>query len=134
MARRHRPASCDWAGTPRGVTGADLVGDYRGTAADGRPVSLTLTADGAYRSANLQIRDWYSGTWLPITATATWRLDVDHRWYDRFTRTPPPAAVHLTDEYASDFAVGGTRADPVLYDILDHGDSCAQIHSLLRQT
>jgi hypothetical protein len=128
------PASCDWSGTPRGITSADLVGDFRGTTADGRRVSLTLAGDGSYRSANLEIRDWYSGTWLAVTAAATWKLDVDQRWYDRFTRTPPPAAVHLTDDYASDFAVGGTRDDPVLYDILDYGDSCEQIRSLLRQT
>jgi len=127
------PESCDWSGTPRGITSTDLVGEFRGTTADGRPVRLTLAADGSYRSANLQIRDWYSGTWLPITATATWKLDVDHRWYDRFTRKPPSAAVHLTDDYASDFAVGGTRSDPVLYDILDYGDTCEQIRSLLRQ-
>jgi hypothetical protein len=128
------PASCDWSHTPRGIASADLVGEFRGTTPNGRPVSLTLAADGSYQSANLQIRDWYSGTWLPITAAATWKLDVDHRWYDRFTRTPPTAAIHLTDDYATGFVVGGTRADPVLYDVLDYGDSCDQIHSLLRQT
>jgi hypothetical protein len=128
------PQSCDWSGTPGGITSADLVGEFHGTAADGQPVSLTLAADGQYRSTNLQLRDWYSGTWLPVTAAATWTLVVDHRWYDRVSRTPPPAHIRLTDDYKTEFEVGGTRADPVLYDVLDHGDSCAQVRSLLRQS
>ena len=127
------PESCDWADTPRGIAGSDLVGEFRGTAADGQPMILTLAADGSYRSSHFQIRDWYSGTWLPVTAAATWTLEVDHRWFDRVSRNPPTAAVQLTDDYHSRFKVGGTRADPVLYDVLDHGASCAEVGSLLRQ-
>lgn len=128
------PESCPWAASPADIVKEDLVGRYQGTNADNKPITLELSADGRYTATNLKMRDWLSGSWLDVDSTATWSLTVERMWYHRFIDDPPPATVQLTDQYKTELRVGGTRGDPVLYDVLDHGSSCDKVRSLLRQT
>lgn len=127
------PDSCPWAASPEGVLADDVAGRYQGTNADGKPITVELSADGRFTAANLKVRDWLTGTWLDVESPTTWRLDVDRKWYHRFVDDPPPATVHLSDRAETGLRVGGTRKEPVLYDILDQGASCDEVRSLLRK-
>jgi hypothetical protein len=132
--KAHPPQTCSWATMPRGITSGDLVGTYQGRNAHGDATSMTLTADGRFTETNYQIRDWYSGTWLVMGGGTAWKFTLDRGRLDRLRGRPGAAFIDLDDDAHTTLKVGGTRADPVLYDSFnDSGASCDDIHSLLRQ-
>ena len=128
------PETCSWAATPRGISTGDLVGTYQGTNARGDATTMTLTADGRFTANNYQFRDWYSGTWLALDNGTAWKFRLVRGRLDRLRGRPGTAFIDLDDHADTTLKVGGTRADPVLYDPFnDHADTCDAVHSLLRQ-
>lgn len=135
----HPPETCGWAATPSDITEADLIGEYYGVGADGTPTAMTLTADGHFAVTNYKFRDWYSETWIPLDTGSTWRVEGNRRGFvdrvrDKVRKQPVSWSIQLDDRADTTLKVGGTRADPVLYDaIYDFADSCDEVFSLLRR-
>jgi hypothetical protein len=127
------PKSCSWSATPAEVTREDVAGTYTGTNVDGAAVTLALGPDGRYTATNLKLVDWYSGSWIPVDGSGDWQLHLSRSWRDRVSGDPAHGWVRLGEGSMLELAVGGTRAAPVLYDEIDHAETCEALRGPLRR-